>query len=238
MAGSTVGAVGSITLAGPPEMMIPRAPVRSRAGRSMSATTACTPSSRMRRAMRWQYWPPACRTTIWFRGRSPPLPRPPQLLRLLEDLALRLDRRRDDQLRLLQLADALRADGAHAGADGAHEVEGAVFGEGRSEQDLLVRAVHAHPDASAARQVGVRRGHAPVLAATGRLDGPGEVLAGHHGVGAGREGLAHVAARRHAAVGDDGHVSAARLVVLIARRRRVRGRRHLGDAEAQRLAAL
>src|SRR5262245_61056266 len=104
---STAGEVDSVTLAGPPEMMMPRAPAKSPAERLMSATMAWTPSSRMRRAMRWQYCPPALRTTIWFKAppRSPAatapaslLPRPPQLLRLLEDLALGLDRRRDDQL--------------------------------------------------------------------------------------------------------------------------------------------
>src|ERR1041384_7869873 len=149
-------------------MMMPRVPLNSRARRPMSATIACTPSSRMRRAMRWQYWPPALRTTIWFRGTSP-LPRAPQLLRLLEDLALGLDRRRDDELGLLQLADALRAHGAHAGPDGAHQVQRAVLGEGRPEQDLLQRARLPHPDARAARQVRVRGGHAPVIAAPGRL---------------------------------------------------------------------
>src|SRR5262245_28926215 len=110
MAGSTDGDVGSATLAGPPEMMTPRAPRSSAAGRLMSPTTACTPSSRIRRAMRWQYWPPALSTTIWFtadlRLPAPTAParsltRAPQLLRLLEDLALGLDGGRDEQLRLL-----------------------------------------------------------------------------------------------------------------------------------------
>src|SRR6185369_5777347 len=105
---------------------------------------------------------PALRTTIWFTaGLRPPvgtapayaLPRASQLLRLLEDLAFGLDRRRDDELGLLQLLDALSAHRPHARADGAHEVQGAVLGEGRSEEDLLQRARHAHPDASAARQV-------------------------------------------------------------------------------------
>src|ERR1041384_3829007 len=153
MPGSTLGEDGSSTLAGPPEMMMPRAPTRSFAERPMSATTAWTPSSRMRRAIRWQYWPPALRTTIWVTEDTSPagtaparsLPRAPQLLRLLEDLALRLDRRRDDQLGLLQLLDALRAHRAHAGADGADEIERAVLGERRSEEDLIQRAGHTDP---------------------------------------------------------------------------------------------
>src|SRR6266850_2113608 len=236
MPGSTAGDVGSVTLAGPPEMMMPRAPASSRAGRSMSATIACTPNSRMRRAMRWQYCPPALRTTIWFRGASP-LPRAPQLLRLLEDLALGLDRRRDDELGLLQLADALRAYRAHAGPDGAHQVQRAVLGEGRPEQDLLQRARLPDPDARAARQVRVRRGHAPVVAAARRLGGPREGGADHDRVGARREGLADVAAGRHAAVGDDRHVAAALLVVLIARGGGVRGGGHLRHPEPEHLAA-
>src|SRR5882672_4932554 len=94
------------------------------------------------------------------------LPRAPQLLRLLEDLALGLDRGRDDQFGLLQLADALGTDRSHARADGAHQVQRAILGEGGTEQDLLQGARDADADPGAARQVGVRRGHAPVVAAT------------------------------------------------------------------------
>src|SRR5262249_58681650 len=102
-------------------------------------------SSRMRRAMRWQYWPPALRTTIWFTGGTT-LAWTPQLLRLLEDLALGLVGGRDDQLRLLQLADRLRSHRAHAGADCPDEIQRAVFREGRSEQNLLERAGDPDPD--------------------------------------------------------------------------------------------
>src|SRR5919204_4436495 len=207
---------GSVTLAGPPETMIPRAPRSSLAGRWTSATTACTPSSRMRRAMRWQYCPPALRTTIWFTGGAA-LPGTPQLLRLLEDLPFGLDRGRDDDLRLLQLADGLRADRAHAGANGADQIQRAVLGERGAEQNLLERAGDAHADARAARQIRVRRRHAPVIPASRRLHGARERRADHHGVGPRRERLADVAAGRHAAVGDHGDVAARRLVVEVAR---------------------
>src|SRR5579859_1438313 len=46
-------------------MMIPLRPARAAAGVSLGATSACTPSSRTLRAMRWQYCPPASRTVIW-----------------------------------------------------------------------------------------------------------------------------------------------------------------------------
>src|SRR5213592_374346 len=87
----------------------------------------------MRRAMRWQYCPPALRTTIWFTGGAA-LAWTPQLLRLLEDLAFGLDGGRDDQLGLLQLADRLGPHRAHAGADGPDEVQRAVLREGRPKR--------------------------------------------------------------------------------------------------------
>src|SRR5207237_6075535 len=124
------------------------------AGVAISATTACTPRSRMRRAIRWQYCPPALRTTIWFTGGAA-LPRTPQLLGLLEHLALGLDGGRDDDLGLLQLADRLRPHRAHAGANGADEIQRAVFCERRPEQDLVERARDAHADTrSEGRRVG------------------------------------------------------------------------------------
>ena len=82
-------------------------------------------------------------------------------------------------------------------------------------------------DARAARQVRVRRGHAPVVAAARRLLGAREGGADHDRVGAGGERLADVAAGGHAAVGDDRHVAAGPLVVEVARGRRVRGGGHL-----------
>src|SRR5438094_8833020 len=101
----------------------------------------------MRRAISCVYCPPKSRTAILSSvSTRDPLAGPPQLLCLLEDLPFRLDRRRDDQLGLLELADALRTDGAHARADRAHEVERAVFRERGPEEDLLERARHAHAD--------------------------------------------------------------------------------------------
>src|SRR5262245_56990971 len=190
----------------------------------------------MRRAMRWQYWPPALRTTIWFTG-GVALAWTPQLLRLLEDLAFGLDRGRDDDFRLLQLADGLRPDRAHARANGADEIQRAVFRERRAEENLLERARDTDANARAARQVRVRRRHAPVVAAPRRLDGARERRADHDRVGARGEGLAHVAAGRHAAIRDHGDVAARFLIMEVARGGRVGRRRHLRHAEAEHLAA-
>src|SRR5687767_13803850 len=123
--------------------------------------------------MSWVYCAPKSRIAILSRPYLP-LARGAQLLGPLEDLPFRLDRRGDDQLRLLQLADVHGADGPHAGPDRAHEVEGAVLGEGRTEEDLLERARDADADAGAPRQVRVRGGHAPVIPAPRRLGGARE----------------------------------------------------------------
>src|SRR6266436_6814973 len=139
--------------------------------------------SRTRRAMSCVYCPPKSITAILSDGgpsRGPPippgcssrpgepgallgvlvatlLPRASELLGLLEDLPFGLHRGSDDQLGLLQFADVARAHRAHAGPDRAHEVQGAVLGEGRAEEDLLERSRDAHANAGAARQVHVRR---------------------------------------------------------------------------------
>src|SRR6202158_495488 len=105
----------------------------------------------MRRAISCVYWPPKSR--IATRLGTGDLPRRPQLLGALEDLALGLDRGRDDQLGLLQLPDVHGADRPHAGADGAHQVERAVLGERGPEEDLLERPRDAHADARAPGKV-------------------------------------------------------------------------------------
>src|SRR5438128_8357879 len=178
-----------------------------------------TDSSRMRRAINCVYCPPKSMIAILSGAstiRPAPLPRAAELLGLLEDLAFGLDRRRDDQLGLLQLPDVAGAHRAHAGANGADEIERAVLGERRPEEDLLQRPRDAHADPGTTRQVLMWRRHAPVIAAAGRLDRPGERGADHHGVGARGERLAHIAPGGHAAVGDDGDVASCLLVIEVA----------------------
>src|SRR4029453_13694453 len=100
-----------------------------------------TDISRIRRAINWVYCAPKSRIAILPRP-NPPVGRGTQLLGPLEDLPFRLDGRGDDQLRLLQLADVHRAHRAHARTDRAHQVERAVLGERRAEEDLLERPGH------------------------------------------------------------------------------------------------
>src|SRR5690606_14679758 len=68
MAGSQAGAPGSYTDDGPPERMIPLYSFRFAAPVSAGTTSEYTPSCRMRRAMRWVYWPPKSTTAIFSMG--------------------------------------------------------------------------------------------------------------------------------------------------------------------------
>src|SRR6202171_51799 len=160
-----------------------------------------------------------------------------QLLGPLEHLTFGLDGRGDDELSLLELLDALRADRAHACPDRPDEIERAVLGERGTEEDLLERPRDSHADARPPRQVRVRRRHAPVIATTWRFLGARERGADHDGIGTRGEGLADVSSARHAAVGDDRDISPRALVVEVPRRGGVCGGRHLGDAEPEHLAA-
>ena len=154
----------------------------------------------------------------------------------LELLALGLERRRDHHLGAVERRDVLVAAGGHRRAQAAHQVERAVVLVGGAEQDLLERAVLGGLHARAARQRRVEGGHAPVEAAAGRLVGARERRADHHGVGAAGEGLGHVAAVAHAAVGDDLHVLAGLEHVLRAGRLDVGDRGGLRHADAEHAA--
>ena len=92
----------------------------------------------------------------------------------LEQFAFGLDAGGDDDFGFLKFANARRADVAHAGGDGADQILRTVIHRGRAEKNLFQRTAHADLDARAARQVGVRRGHAPMIALAGRFLGAGE----------------------------------------------------------------
>src|SRR5258706_368752 len=136
-----VWATSSYTLDGPPESTraVKPPPSTRSTGSVHGRISEYTPSSRMRRAMSWVYWPPKSRIATLLA--TPVLPRGPQLLGALEDLPLGLDRGREDQLGLLQLLDVHDAHRGHAGADGALEVEGPGFGARRVRGDVLDRSV-------------------------------------------------------------------------------------------------
>src|SRR5258708_5570285 len=78
--------------------------------------------------------------------------------------------------------------------------------------------------------------HAPVVPAPGRLVRGRERGADHHRVGAARDGLGDVAARRHAAVGDDVDVHTRLVEVTDTRPGRVRDRGRLRYADAEHAA--
>ena len=157
----------------------------------------------------------------------------PDALHGLEKFAFGLDGRRDDDFGLLKLGDVARADVAHAGGDRADQVLAAIVHFGRAEQNLFQRAGRADFDARAARQVGVRRGHSPMIAAARRFVRLGKRAADHDGVRAAGERFANIAAFAHSAVGDDRNIARGFLEIGIARRRAIDRGRDLRHAEAE-----
>src|SRR5215216_259299 len=151
----------------------------------------------------------------------------------LELLALGLERRRDHHLGALEVADVLIAAGGHGRPQRADQVERAVVLLRRPEEDLLERPVLHGRHTGAARKRRMEGRHAPVEAAAGRLLGAGQRRPDHDGVSAAGDGLRHVPARPHAAVGDDVAVLAGLQHVLRAGRRDVGDRRGLRHADAE-----
>src|SRR5919202_1807860 len=158
------GAPSAYTDAGPPERIRPRGSRR----RISSTSTVCgssslnTPHSRTLRAISCEYWPPKSRTSTssW---RIAPAPAAggrggrggrahPDRLRLLEVLALGLERRRDHHLGAVERGDVLVAARGHRRAQRPHQVERAVVLVRGPEQDLLERPVLGGLDACAGRE--------------------------------------------------------------------------------------
>src|ERR1700674_4358348 len=96
------------------------------------------------------------------------------VLSLLEHLAFRCDRRRDNHLHVLELGDVVGPADAERRSQGAGEILAAVVYARGAEKDLLERGLGADVDAGSARKVGVRRRHAPVESPGGGLLGAGE----------------------------------------------------------------
>src|SRR5918992_1310780 len=160
--GSTCGAASAYTDAGPPERMSASGRrARTSAGEMRWLTSSeNTRHSRTRRAISCEYWPPRSTTRTGRssglgsgvgRGRtSPNSLSHSNSLRLLERLALGLDRGRKHDLGALELVDVLVAARRHRGAKGAHEVERAVvLGRGADEDFLQARdLLHLHARAA------------------------------------------------------------------------------------------
>src|SRR5262249_19045769 len=104
-------------------------------------------------------------------------------------------------------------------------------------EDLRERRLLAREHARTARQRGVERGHAPVVAAAGRLVRGGERRTDHHRVGAARDRLGDVAAGRHATVGDDVDVHTGLVEVTDARAGGVGNGSRLRYADTEHAAA-
>src|SRR6185437_1947124 len=168
------GAPGTCTDAGPPERMIARG-LRA----SISATVSFletislyTCSSRTRRAMSCAYCAPKSTTRTRsgesFTRRGDPS-RHTDALGALQRLALGLQRGRDHDFGLLEFLDGLVTGGGHRRAQRTEQVERAVVLVRGSGQDLGQRRLLTREHTRAARERGVEGGHAPVVAAPGRL---------------------------------------------------------------------
>src|SRR5262249_13611740 len=145
------------------------------------------------------------------------------------------DRGRYNELGFLELADGAGAAHAHGGAEGADQVLGAVVAAGGPKEDALEGAIDANRNAGAARELRVRRGHAPVVTASGRFLRAGKNRSEHDRVGAGNYCLTEIARLLDAAVGDDRDVAAGLAIEVVAGGGALDGRAHLGNADAQHL---
>src|SRR5258708_26545303 len=152
--GSTCGAPGSYTLAGPPPRISPAGSrfFSSDHGVVPGTSSQYTLASRTRRAISWLNWDPKSRTRM-VSPRAPPfvvlrswaaaavmlrsaLPHA-YVLGLLEDLALRRDRRRDHHFHVLELGDVAGAAHAERRAQRPGEVLASVVDASRTEEDLV-----------------------------------------------------------------------------------------------------
>src|SRR5437867_11709507 len=83
----------------------------------------------------------------------------------LKEFSFGLDRRRDDNLRLLKFRNISSANVAHAGSNRTNQILAAIVNLCRTKQDLFQRTSRAHPDAVSSRKIRVRRGHSSRRAA-------------------------------------------------------------------------
>src|SRR5437899_10073124 len=84
-------------------------------------------------------------------------------LNCLKEFSFGLDRRRDDNLRLLKFGNISSANVAHAGSNRTNQILAAIINFGRTKQDLFERARGAHLDAGPSWKIGMRRSHSPMV---------------------------------------------------------------------------
>src|SRR4029078_10576615 len=115
-------------LRGPPDRMMPagRLAASSLAVRSWATISEYTCASRTRRAISCAYCAPRSTTRTGRGSEATGLVPHPDALLCLVGLPLGLDRRRDHELRLLELLDRLVAGGRHRGGEGPEQVERAA----------------------------------------------------------------------------------------------------------------
>src|SRR6266508_4133810 len=234
--GSSDGASGSYTDAGPPERIKPagRLAMRFATATSCGTISEYTRHSRTRRAMSCAYCAPRSMTRTG-RGSCSAVIRSmphPHVLSLLIRLALGLDGWGHDQLGLLELPDRGVPRGRHRRGEPAEQVQRAVVLVRRTHEDLGERGDLLGLDPRTARKRWVERSHPPVVAPTGSLVGARERRADHHRVGAAGDSLGDVTTGPHATVRDDVAVPAGLSLVFRAGRRRVGDGRGLGDANS------
>src|SRR5437667_2423957 len=154
----------------------------------------------------------------------------------LKEFSFRLDRRRDDNLRLLKFGNISSANVAHAGSNRTDQILAAIVNFSRTKQDLFQRARGAHLDPGPSREIGVRRGHSPMVSTAGRFVRLGEGTSHHDSVGTAGECLANIAASAHSAISDDWHVARCFFEVSVARRRAINRRSNLRNTESKHTA--
>src|SRR5580700_2193876 len=87
----------------------------------------------------------------------------PNALNCLKEFSFGLDRRSDDNLRLLKFGNISSANVAHASSNRTNQILAAIVNFCRTKQDLFQRARGAYLDAGPSRKIGMRRGHSPMV---------------------------------------------------------------------------
>src|SRR3954464_251614 len=187
--GSTDGAPSTCTDAGPPERMIAFGFMACISANDIVRGTISeyTCASRTRRAISWAYCAPKSTTSTACSGvdvttdpnggirqrRGDNSVPHADALRALQAFALGEQCRGHHDLGLLEFLHRFIAAGRHRRAQRAEEIHASVVLVGRADEDLAHGTSRLRLHSSPAGQGGMERGHAPVVATTGRFDSRG-----------------------------------------------------------------